>query len=1061
LTDQATLLLEEFVACVGIAPDDPPGGLLGVEQEFTVRTRAGWPVDFGELLPDLTVGRDALDPSLPGARRWRSGAVLSADGREAEVAAPPVAVRPGFAAETTAWGHAARRDLAKLLPESYALSGYSTHFSVSVDDARNPPIGGLYTRTFALGLMLLVDRATSPGLIVRPRPRRLELCGEFVDGAHLHAAAAYAVGSALACHRAITGERALAWLPPQLQVRTRPAVTRAGWFVDRAAFGSDVLADGRSTRVRRCDGRRIRAQDHLEIAWHIARAELVNRVDGDDLVIADAVVDGTLALPSEDEPHDHGLIERAREPETSAMGRAAAPRIRPSFWVLATASTWNVTVFRIGSRVSARDAYAAIPRAQLGRFLDLVDRGDLDHVVTRYLAMPRTGRVVSATGAAPSIGDLPPTTAAVTERERDAALVARLPGSDLRRRKSGGGIAPGITTVGAAAVAVRIADGRDAAPARELVTARRGCLVPIGRWIAVAVVAFLVIIVVAFALLSGGGGGEAGGPKPAKPGCGSDATGAQISFRVLLVSCAYTADQLTGARLPYGYARMPFTDATIDVAAPSSQRVFGPPCAVHDATDEELRAAKDPNNPVFVALSFIGVPVVGLPPGTVFEVTLRDSVGAFHTGRGVADARGYAEARVPINRPETHTIVEARYFPNGDLQKKPVDVPSKDISATSTIDGSLPGSRCDRDALLARAPVSANATSLGRAVIRNSASLFAIVDALARPGAALDLRGPWTVNGSSDGVVVQGGDLAFPFGGVTSRSPRERAGIAPVAVVHHGGTTVGPSGDGAGTAWQRALPCGAGQLALTVCPTGRRTLAPGNYAAVAAVFAVPVPLTPTADVRYSFTVGGQRYDLAFDAKSHSIMGWSLGGTDPRVRAFIRNNVAMLLVPSDVAGDGTYRIETSSGDRHDVQPPADQPPAPSSGTVPVAAASGKAAPETLAEFVVALGRALQNHDSAFLRARLHPAVIERYGSAACDAYAAGPRTPIEFTVESATAPVVYTWTTDGLTRDVPGTNSVDVTSVAEGQSQPATIHVAYVDGTWRWFTDCGDPLPGAI
>ena len=226
------------------------------------------------------------------------------------------------------------------------------------------------------------------------------------------------------------------------------------------------------------------------------------------------------------------------------------------------------------------------------------------------------------------------------------------------------------------------------------------------------------------------------------------------------------------------------------------------------------------------------------------------------------------------------------------------------------------------------------------------------------------------------------------------------------------------------------------------------------------MFAVAVPLEPTMAVRYSFTIGGQRYDVAFDPKSHSIAGWSLGNADPRVRAIIRNNVVMLLVPSELGGDGSYRIETSSGERHDVQPPADQPAASATGTVPVAAAPRKPAPETLVDFVAALERAIANGDGAFLRARMHPAVVERYGAAACDAFAAGSHTPVNFTVQSATPPGVYAWATDGLSRDIPGTNSVNVTGVVDGQSQSATIHVAFVDGLWRWFTDCGDPLPGA-
>jgi hypothetical protein len=1067
MSDQARAVRDEFVARVGTAPGDAPGSLLGIEQEFTVRMQSGWPVDFGELLPALEGRGDALDPSRRGARRCHSGAVLSADGREAEVATPPVPVRPGFAGETAAWGHAARRELTDLLPQSYALTGYSTHLSVGVDDARSPTAGGLYTRTFALGLMLLVDRATSPGLIVRPRPGRLELCGEFVDGPGLHAAAAYAVGSALACHRAITGRRAFTSLPPQLQVRTRPAIVRAGWFVDRAAFGTDVLADGRTARLRRCDGRRIGAQEHLEVAWNVAREELVGRVDDEDLAVADAVVNGARALPSEEDPRGGDSTETVPAPETSPLGSVATPRIRPGFWVLATASTWNVTVFRIGSRVASRDAYVTIPRARLGRFLALLDRGDLDGIVARYLATPSSNRVAAASGPEPSIGDLPPSTAAVTERARDAALLARLPASDAQRRKDGGGIAPSATATGTAARAAVAGagagtngDGVKAAPAPTIATATsRGRLPLSARWIVVLIAVVVAVAIAAVALLSGGGGEEAG-PRPNTPTCGKGAAGAQISFAMVLRSCAYTTDQLTGARVPYAYDRMPFHDAKINVVTPTNALVFGTPCPVHDATPAELQQAKDPITG-FVGLSYIGVPVAGLPPGALLEVVLRAPDGAMRTGRDAADVRGYAEARVPINVPEPHLIMSARYFSNGDASGPSVPITPGAISPSGVIEAPLPGFHCDRDALLARVPApSGDTAAAARAVIDNSASVFPLLATLMGPGADLDLRGPWTVDGSTDGFSVSGGDVTFPFAAVNANAERVGTGIAPVTIVDHGGTTVGPSGDGAETAWRRALPCGAGQLALTVCPAGNRPLGSGNFAVVAAVFAKAVPLAPSTEVHYSFTVGGQRYDLAFDPKAPTIAGWSLPGADPRVRAVIRNNVVVLLVPSDVAGDGTYRIQTAAGTRHDVQPPASQPPAVPRGTVPVSAAPGKPPAETLSDFVVALGHALTNHDSAFLRARMHPAVVERYGSAACDAFAAGTHPSVDLTVQSASAPTVYTWATDGLTRDVPGTNTVTVTGVVDGETQPATIHVAFVDGSWRWFTDCGDPLPGA-
>lgn len=101
----------------------------------------------------------------------------------------------------------------------------------------------------------------------------------------------------------------------------------------------------------------------------------------------------------------------------------------------------------------------------------------------------------------------------------------------------------------------------------------------------------------------------------------------------------------------------------------------------------------------------------------------------------------------------------------------------------------------------------------------------------------------------------------------------------------------------------------------------------------------------------------------------------------------------------------------------------------------------------------LANALTNGDAAFLRSRMHPVVIDRYGSASCDAYAAGQHTATTIVTQSVGPPANFAWQSDGLTRNVPNTNAV---TTATGQ----TLHVALVDGTWRWFADCGTPLPNA-
>src|SRR5205823_712562 len=138
--DAASRLEREFAARVGGPRDDEPGGLIGVEQEFTVHTSTAARADFRSLLHESGVVGLRLDPNDPNAWRTPSGIVVTADGRDAEGATPPVAVQPGFTRDISAWARAARREVEAVLLGSHALRGYSTHLSVSVDDRRNPRV---------------------------------------------------------------------------------------------------------------------------------------------------------------------------------------------------------------------------------------------------------------------------------------------------------------------------------------------------------------------------------------------------------------------------------------------------------------------------------------------------------------------------------------------------------------------------------------------------------------------------------------------------------------------------------------------------------------------------------------------------------------------------------------------------------------------------------------------------------------------------------------------------------------------------------------------------------
>jgi hypothetical protein len=426
----AATIEAELRARLNPAGDVPVAGLVGLEQEFVVRTRDASAVDFRSLLPYLEDLSPPLDPDDPRARRTASGVVLTADGNEAEAVTPPIAVRPGFADEVSAWARAGRRELSTRLDDDLALEGYSTHVSVAADDARSVRVGALFARTFAPGFMLLVDRVSSPGLIIRPRPGRVELCGEFVDGPWMRAAAVYATGAVLACDDALTGRTPFAALPPQLTVTTRAARTRAGWFVDRTGFGTDLLGpDSRRVRLRRCDGRRVRAQDHFESAWTAARAALRDRASETDLAVVDDLVSGRVLIPTETEPELVDAGDDGSRPAPSPLGDVARVRVRPDFVVEATAATWATTVFCVRARGRVREAYVAIPREQLGDFLAALDAGRLDDVLTRYLALTPTGRTVAVSPNQPALGDVAPGAAQVTDAATSERLAELVGGS--------------------------------------------------------------------------------------------------------------------------------------------------------------------------------------------------------------------------------------------------------------------------------------------------------------------------------------------------------------------------------------------------------------------------------------------------------------------------------------------------------------------------------------------------------------------------------------------------------------------------------------------------------
>jgi hypothetical protein len=467
----------------------------------------------------------------------------------------------------------------------------------------------------------------------------------------------------------------------------------------------------------------------------------------------------------------------------------------------------------------------------------------------------------------------------------------------------------------------------------------------------------------------------------------------------------------------------------------------------HNGTPADRQAAADPKTG-FVGPSYFVVQFVGIASGSRVRIEVRAPDGQVRTGDGLADKSGYAEVKIPINIPGQHTITSATYYPNGDPNSAGSPIVPSSISG-GVLDGAGPTTQCESKAdALAGAPkptVNRDQVDAAEEAAKQSLPLFAPYHVLGFPGRDPNLGGPYRVELIDGRFVITQGGLTVTVDPVKGAGGDKR-GKPPTSVYFHTGSIVGPGSAGSGDAWQQVLPCGAGNLALTVCAKGA-PLTDGTYGTVAAVFEQPVPLAGSTDIDYTFDLAGTQYRLQYDAKAGDIDGWTLTGGDPRARAMIRNNVVMLLAPLASTANANYQITTSANGKRDQQPAA---PGPLRGTIAVAAVPGV---ETAQQFLDKLSAAITNRDAAFLSTRLHPAVITRYGKAACDAYTASGLTPVQFVVTEVRPPSNYAWTTDGQTTNVPDTNEVAVRSTTGGTTEDRVIHLARIDSTWRWFTDC--------
>ncbi len=404
--------LQRGVAGAGTGRPTAPrvGAIVGVEHEFIVRLD-GRAIDFRQVIHRLPIRGQRIDAGDSNAYRGPWGGLITADGAEAEIATPPVTVGPFAAARLAAIAAAGAAELAGALPFGASLEGYSTHISVEVPRGSEGRAAREIVARWVPALTWFLDDADSPGILVRPRPGRVEIGGDFIDGDRLGLAAIFAVGAvraAVEATRPTAGFRR--WTPlgrrvarlPRLAVRPADAVERYGWFVGDEELGTSLHGAGFEAVLPLSSGHQLPAREHLWRAWAVARA-MLGDIDGATLDRLEAAV-----VDAPDWPIGSGATvaeapPAGSDPSLVAWVSAARHHIRPGFVATPAVMSWDFVVLRL--RDETHEAFACLPRDVLGSALDALDAGRLDTLLAGYLGAERDdGRILASSGQTNAAG---------------------------------------------------------------------------------------------------------------------------------------------------------------------------------------------------------------------------------------------------------------------------------------------------------------------------------------------------------------------------------------------------------------------------------------------------------------------------------------------------------------------------------------------------------------------------------------------------------------------------------------------------------------------------------
>lgn len=379
-------------------PDGSTVARLGVEHELRV-WRDDEQVDFRLLIGDVAGNLRPLDPSDPRARRLPSGAALTADGWEAEIATPPMRLESGTPHRLDELLRAERTELRKLAARhgASALTGFSTHFNVSVPDHRVVQVAHAFVDTCLAALAAVVEPTDSHGMLVRPRRGRLEVGGEYVEGHDLVAGLTLLA----ACAQALVSG---AVPPPVRPPRKAAAREKFGWYVDPTAL-----------------------HDHtaLERVWAWARPFATGQ--GLDPAVVDDLLSGARPLRSSRRGAEAGRCTFATSSGTS-VGRSqppdTGPRDRPGVRAETEWLTWQHAVWVLRA-TDGQACRAVVPAEREPEFLRILDSGALDPMVRQMLRRRRPARllVVNAQISGPGLWhDVRPGALVPAERQFDGSV---------------------------------------------------------------------------------------------------------------------------------------------------------------------------------------------------------------------------------------------------------------------------------------------------------------------------------------------------------------------------------------------------------------------------------------------------------------------------------------------------------------------------------------------------------------------------------------------------------------------------------------------------------------